>query len=243
MIKRTQPVKVSGRVCFTLLLATLVFGAVSAARAEEEAGFVPIFNGNDLSGWEGKPGGWWVEDGALTAESTKEKPCVKHHYLYWKDGAPGDFVLRFQYKMIGEGGNSGVQFRSETRPDWDTWGYQADIENGPQWTGCLFQHDRNGVVMRGFRAEIAEDGTRKETAFAASEELQKVVKQDDWNDYEVVAQGHKISLSINGQLMCEVDDHDKKYFRDKGIIAVQMHPGPPMKIQFRNMRIKVSDKP
>lgn len=223
------------------LLILLALAAPVRGDTPAEEGFVPMFNGKDLSGWEGKPGGWWVEDGALTAESTAEKPCVKHHYLYWKDGEPADFILRFQYKMVGEGGNSGVQFRSEKRPDWDTWGYQADIENGPQWTGCLFQHDRNGVVMRGFRAKIAADGTREETAFAASEALQKRVKQNDWNDYEVEARGHTIALRINGQLMCEVEDHDARFFREKGIIALQMHPGPPMKIQFRNLRIRTLD--
>jgi hypothetical protein len=224
-----------------LLLALALTLPASGAPAGEE-GFEPIFNGKDLSGWEGKPGGWRVEAGALTAESTVEQPCVKHHYLTWKGGEPGDFILRFQYKMIGAGGNSGVQFRSEPRSDWDTWGYQADIENGPQWTGCLFQHDRQGVVMRGFRAKIAADGSREETAFAASETLQAVVKQDDWNDYEVEARGHHITLRINGQLMCEVEDHDAKYFRAKGILALQMHPGPPMKIQFRDLRIKMLDK-
>lgn len=228
----------TGGVC---LLAALILAMPARGETGTEEGFVAMFNGKDLTGWAGKPGGWWVEDGALTAESTPEKPCLKHHYLYWTGGEPADFVLRFQYKMVGEGGNSGVQFRSEKRPDWDIWGYQADIENGPQWTGCLFQHDRNGVVMRGFRATIAADGTREETAFASGESLQQQVKTGDWNDYEVIAQGHHISLRINGQLMCEVDDHDAKYFREKGIIALQMHPGPPMKIQFRNLRIRTTD--
>lgn len=221
------------RTTFLILLAVSV-----RVFAGEEAGFVSMFNGKDLTGWEGKSGGWWVEDGLLTAESTEEKPCKKHHYLYWKGGEQADFILRFEYKLVGEGGNSGVQIRSETRPDWDTWGYQADIENGPQWTGCLFQHDRMAVVTRGVRARISADGSREETRFADAAELQEVIHWGDWNTYEVVAKGHHIALSINGHLMCEVDDYDKKFFRDKGIIALQMHPGPPMKIQFRNLRIR-----
>jgi len=114
----------------------------TAQSAEKEKGFVSMFNGKDLTGWEGKPGGWWVEDGTLTSQSTEENPCIKHHYLYWKGGEPADFILRFKYKLVG--GNSGVQIRSETRPNWDTWGYQADMEAGKQWTGCLFQHQRGG---------------------------------------------------------------------------------------------------
>ena len=221
----------------TILVAMVLLTAIPIARAADEEGFVPMFNGKDLTGWEGKTGGWWVEDGAITSQSTKEKPCLKCHYLYWQGGEPADFVLRFKYKLIG--GNSGLQFRSERRPNYDTWGYQADMEAGTQWTGCLFQHERGGVVMRGKRAVIAEDGQRQEEEFAVGSDLQKLVKPDDWNDYEVVAEGNHITLRINGALMCEVDDRDTKLACHKGIIALQMHPGPPMKVQFKNLRIKV----
>lgn len=223
----------------TLVAFVCAFPAWSG-EPELEKGFVSMFNGKDLSGWDSKPGAWWVEDGAITSESTKEKPCKKHHYLFWKDGKPADFVLRFDYKVVG--GNSGVQFRSKRVPDYDTWGYQADIEAGTQWSGCLFQHDRGGVVMRGKRAVIAADGKRTEEEFASADELQKVIKQDDWNSYEVVAKGSHIELRINGRLMCEVDDHDEKMACHEGIIALQMHPGPPMKVQFKNLRIKVLKK-
>ena len=219
------------------LLIVALLGTVHAA--EDEQGFVSMFNGKDLTGWEGKPGGWWVEDGSIMSRSTKEKPCIKHHYLYWRGGEPADFILRFKYRLVG--GNSGVQIRSETRPNWDTWGYQADMEAGKQWTGCLFQHSRGGVVMRGKKAVIAEDGTRTEETFASGDELQKKVKADDWNDYEISAQGSKITLKINGQLMCEVDDRDDRLACRKGIIALQMHPGPPMDVRFRDLRIKILD--
>jgi len=210
-----------------------------AQALEEEPGFVSMFNGKDLCGWEGKPGGWWVEDHAITSRSTEENPCVKHHYLYWRGSEPADFILRFQYRLVN--GNSGVQFRSQIRPDWDTWGYQADMEACPQWTGCLFQHDRGGVVMRGKKAVIAEDGTRTEETFASSEKLQEMIKDRDWNDYEIIAQGSRVVLRINGQLMCEVDDRDLNFACEKGIIALQMHPGPPMEVQFRALRIKILD--
>jgi len=219
--------------------AIALLALVPLADAADEEGFEPMFNGKDLTGWEGKPGGWWVEDGAITSQSTEENPCVKHHYLYWKDGEPADFVLRLKYRIIG--GNSGVQFRSQRRPDYDTWGYQADLEAGEKWTGCLFQHGRGGVVMRGKRAVISEDGQRKEEEFAPAVELQKVIKPNDWNDYEIVAKGSRIVLRINGELMCEVDDRDKGLACRKGIIALQMHPGPPMKVQFKDLRIKILD--
>lgn len=214
---------------------------IPAVAGDNEADFVSMFNGRDLEGWEGLPGKWWVEDEAITAESTEENPCLTHHYLYWRVGKPADFILRFEYRIMGEGANSGVHIRSEERPDFDIWGYQADIEAGDQWTGCLFQHDRGGVVMRGKRAVISEDGERKEEEFACPEALQEHIRADDWNEYEVIARGSQIALYINGHLMSEVDDRDKEMSRSQGHIALQMHPGPPMKVQFRNLRINVLD--
>src|SRR5512139_3231124 len=139
--------------CLAALSAGLLIG--SAAAAELEPGFVSMFNGKDLSGWEGKPGWWRVEDGAITSESTKEKPCPSAHYLMWRGGKPADFEMRLEFRLLGAGGNSGIQFRSLEVPEWDTSGYQADIENGDQWTGCLFEHTRGGVCMRGEEVVIA----------------------------------------------------------------------------------------
>ena len=99
--------KTSIAICVAALL-TIIVGVPLLASDEE--GFVPMFNEKDLTGWEGKPGGWWVEDGAITSESTPEKPCVKHHYLYWRGGKPADFVMRFKYKLVG--GNSGWESTS-----------------------------------------------------------------------------------------------------------------------------------
>ena len=98
-----------GRVVYvTAVIAVLACTVASAA--EKEDGFTPMCNGKDLTGWEGKPGGWWIEDGAVTSQSTAEKPCKKHHYLMWRGGTPGDFEMRFSYRITG--GNSGVQIRS-----------------------------------------------------------------------------------------------------------------------------------
>lgn len=222
----------------TVLVAAVIVAPLAGA-GEVEKGFVSMFNGKDLTGWEGKPGGWWVKDGTLMSQSTKEKPCKKHHYLMWRGGKPGDFVLRFSYRIVG--GNSGVQIRSKEIPGWDTRGYQADMEAGGQWSGALFEHARGEVAGRGTKVTIGPDGKRAVTRFAGSAELQKKIKPNQWNDYEITAQGSKITLKINGQLMCEADDRDKKHAARRGIIALQMHPGPPMTVQFRDLRIKVLD--
>jgi len=224
-----------------LVLSTLIAAALSAAAADDNAdaeeGFVSMFNGKDLTGWESKPDGWTVEDGAITGRSTKEKPCLKHHYLMWRTAKPADFELRLSYRIVG--GNSGIQFRSREIPNWDTRGYQADLEAGKTWSGALFEHARGGIAMRGTKVVIDPDGTKHVTKVADSDELQKKIKPNDWNDYRVIARGPEITLSINGVVMAQAIDRDAKQAARDGVIALQMHPGPPMTVQFKNLRIKI----
>jgi Domain of Unknown Function (DUF1080) len=223
----------------TLLLTFAVCS--SAPAAEIEQGFTSMFNGQDLTGWDGKPGWWFVEDGAITAQSTPQKPCTQCNYLIWRGGKPGDFELRTTYRLID--GNSGIQFRSRELPDWDTSGYQADMEAGDQWTGCLFEHVRGGVAMRGQKVVINEDGKKQISALGDSKELLTHIKKDDWNEYRVIARGSDITLEINGVVMTQVSDNEQGKAAKDGIIAFQMHPGPPMKVQFKNLRIKIFDLP
>lgn len=213
-----------------LLTSILAWPAVAADVSTS------LFNGRDLTGWDGKPGWWRVEDGAITAESTAEKPCTKHNYLIWHGGEPADFELRFEYRITG--GNSGVQIRSREVPDWDMRGYQADIEDGTQWTGALFEHERGGIALRGEKAVIAADGARQVTRFADAAALQKGFRSNDWNDYRVVARGPEIQLFINGVKTAHVVDRQSGKAAARGFIGLQMHPGPPMKVQFRNLRLK-----
>jgi len=223
--------------CGVVLLAL-----VGMATAEEntEEGFVSIFNGKDLTGWDGKPGWGRVDDGAITSDATPDKPCTKCNYLLWRGGEPSDFELRLEYRLTG--GNSGIQFRSREIPDWDTRGYQADMEAGDQWSGCLFEHARGGVAMRGTKVVIDPDGTRHVTEVANPAELQKKIKKDDWNEYRIIAKGNEITLVINGVVMAQAVDRQEGKAARRGIIGLQVHPGPPMKVQFRNVRIKEFDK-
>jgi hypothetical protein len=154
----------------------------------------------------------------------------------WRGDAPADFDLRLEFRLVG--GNSGIQFRSKELPEWDTSGYQADIEDGDQWTGCLFEHTRGGVAMRGERVEIAADGERRVEVLGDPVALLGKVRRGEWNTYRIVARGANIRLEINGVLMAEVTDRQEGVAARDGVIALQMHPGPPMKIQFRNLRIK-----
>jgi hypothetical protein len=211
-----------------------------SAAVDSEEGFVPMFNGRDLAQWEGESGWWRVEDGAITAESTSDTPCVRHTYLIWKGGEPSDFELRMEFRLIG--GNSGVQIRSRRVLPWDVNGYQADMDASGEWTGALFEHARGGIALRGQHVEIDEDGRRQVTDIGEPAKLLEKYKREAWNTYHISAKGNHIALELNGQLMAEAYDRQRDQAARQGIIALQMHPGPPMKVQFRKLRIRVDDE-
>ena len=196
-----------------------------------------IFNGKDLSGWYGDTNWWTVVDGALTAESTPEKPCEKSNYLVWTGERPADFQLDCDFKLSADG-NSGIQIRSETRPDFDTYGYQADMTGNGDLIGYVYHHKHKLVAERGERVILSPQGTRTATRFADKESLLEHYKKEDWNHYRIVCKGQKIALSLNGVLMCEITDLSKSGSANKGIIALQMHRGLPMNVQFKNITIK-----
>lgn len=205
-------------------------------KLQAEQGFVPIFNGQNLNGWKGG-GGWWeVKDGILQAQSSEEKPCKKNSHLIWTGGQPGDFELRAEFRL-SPSANSGIQIRSQDAEFGDS-GYQADMNGGGNYVGFLYHPKQHLVGERGAKVVIAADGKKTVERFADSAELQKkVFKGDDWNDYAIICKGPSITLYVNGMKTCELEDHRADMPR-KGFITLQMHAGPAMKIQYRNLRIK-----
>jgi len=193
--------------------------AGSAARAAEagEEGFVPLFNGKDLTGWEGDAKLWVVEDGVLIGRSKG----IPYNDFLATTRAYGGFILRFQVKLVDNQGNSGVQFRSKRvpPPSHEVSGYQADI--APGWWGKLYDEARRNKVLAGPTDEV----------------LKKALKPGEWNDYEVAAIGNQIELSLNGVTTVRYTEEDEKIARE-GIIATQIHGGGPMEVQFKNIRIK-----
>lgn len=216
-----------------------ILGKVKQAAAQlaaEEATFRSIFNGQDLSGWDGKPGWWMVENGALTCASSPERPCPQGHYLIWKGGQPGDFELRADF-CLSLHGNSGIQIRSEIRPDWDTCGYQADMTGDGGLVGNVYHQKMGLVAARGQKVTISAGGVKEVQKLGDPLELLKHYRQEDWNTYRVVCRGPALMLYVNGIMMCQLIDQNPQSART-GVIALQMHPGPPMKVQFKNIRIK-----
>jgi len=198
-----------------------------------------LFNGKDLSGWEGDPSVWSVEDDAIVGRTTADAPIKNNTFLIWRGGKLGDFRLRLEYRI--EGGNSGVQYRSKVidPAKWIVGGYQADIDSKPVYTGILYDEQGRGILAnRGERVQIQEDGTRDAVRFADAAELQKGVRSNDWNEYIIEARGPGLRHTINGKLMSYTEDRQEGKRADSGILALQVHTGPPMTVQFRKIKLE-----
>ena len=222
----------------TLKRARKLLGQLKKASelAASEEGFTPMFNGKDLTGWEAKGGSWWrAVDGVLTGESTTNTPLASNNHLIWKGGTPGDFELRAEFRL-SKSANSGVQLRCEAAADRDS-GYQADMNGGGNFVGFLYHPKMHLIGGRGETVTLAADGKKESHRFADSDGLQKLYKVEDWNTYRIVCRGPEITLYVNGVLMTQVVDNRPDTPR-QGAITLQLHKGPPMKVEFRNVRIK-----
>jgi hypothetical protein len=220
--------------------AALVLFTTNTLCAEEN--HREIFNGKDLTGWEGDTTLWSVEDGAIVGRTTADAPIKNNTFLIWKDGKVGDFRLTFEYKI--EGGNSGVQYRSKViDPEkWIVGGYQADIDSSPTYSGINYDERGRGILAeRGERARIDKGGEKDVETFGDAAELQKLIKSDDWNKYVVEAIGPRMRHKINGKLMSVVIDRDAKNAVKEGVLALQVHAGPPMTVRFRNFHLEEVD--
>jgi hypothetical protein len=225
------------RMIFFCWLVLLTFTSAKAADEPQS-----IFNEKDLTGWEGDPKVWSVEDGAIVGRTTADAPIKDNTFLIWKDGELGDFRLTLEYKI--EGGNSGVQYRSKVvDPEkWIVGGYQADIDSKPVYTGILYDERGRGILAnRGERVTIDRGGKPMATRFADASELMKSVNSGDWNEYVIEARGPHLRHTINGKLMSETTDNDSEKSVASGILALQVHQGPPMTVRFRKFRLEELD--
>ena len=222
--------------CGAVLLA-MGFAPVGSLRAQESE-FKAIFDGKSLEGWDGKSDFWSVQDGALTGTTTKEKPTSGNTFIIWKGGELKDFHLKLKFRI--DGGNSGIQFRSTDHKNHVVGGYQADFDSGNGWTGSLYEERGRGILAkRGNAVKIAADGSRKESAGAVTEkEILESVKAKDWNDYEVIVQGGHIVLKVNGKVSVDLEDSHEGKAAASGILALQLHAGPPMVVQFKDIQLK-----
>jgi uncharacterized protein (TIGR03067 family) len=221
-------------------------------RDRDTSGFKSLFNGRDLSGWEGNKDLWSVEDGAITGRTPPQpddpkKSTLKHNtFLVYQGGEFGDFELHLKYRIVE--GNSGIQYRSKVLRQGEqgpvVGGYQADFEAGKTYSGILY--DEGGVAgKRGIMAQRGEkvvwnaDGQKEVTgSLGKSDAIQARIRPEQWNDYVIIAQGHRLRHYINGVQTVDITDNCAEKRLSSGVLALQIHVGPPMTVQFKDIRIK-----
>lgn len=226
---------------------TAVAPAPNVAAATDD-GFTPLFDGKSLAGWDGDPTYWRVENGAIVGEITPATVVKRNTFLIWRGGAPSDFELKVEYRISPQG-NSGINYRSVELKDaaFSLAGYQADIDgqnrNKPPLRHTGQNYEERGRTFLARRGEyVRVDETAKPIIVASlgdSKILEGSVKSDDWNEVHIIARGHVLTHIFNGHVMSIVQDEDAKNRRLDGLIGVQVHVGPPMKVEFRNLRLKV----
>jgi hypothetical protein len=237
------------------LLLPFALAAASPLTAAEP-GFKSLFNGRDLSGWDGLMEFWSVQDGAITGRTTPDKPLKANTFLVWKGGEPANFELRLMFRILPNNdqnwANSGVQYRSRM-VDPATFvlgGYQADIDMG-RYLGMLYEEKGRGILMQpGQRVRVGPlpEGAPKKGKQKASietvatvttpEEIAAAYKQRDWNEMVIIARGNRLQQFLNGKLTADVTDTDREKAARSGLIGLQLHQGQPMTIQFKNIRLK-----
>lgn len=244
--------------CTTSQSEDTASSAGDGADAVVEEGFVRIFDGKTLEGWEGDTTYWRVSDGNLVGEIT-DKPLKTNSFIVWRGGNPKDFEFKTEFK-ITEGGNSGVNYRSEALTDIPhaLRGYQADIDGKNNYTGQNYEErGRTTLAYRGEQVIVnsqpnpEEEGSLREHvknnawtmreiigSLGTSDSLRLLIKANDWNTCHIIAKGNRLQHYINGVLMSEVTDNDEVNRKTEGLLGMQVHVGPPMKVEYRNIRLK-----
>jgi hypothetical protein len=211
----------------------------------DEPGFTPIFDGTSLAGWEGDPTYWRAENGAIVGEITLATVLKSNTFIIWRGGTPKDFELKLEFR-ITPGGNSGVNYRSAAVPDPVTpsnrfalRGYQFDLDGGRKYTGN--NYEEKGRLFLALRGQVTRvvPGRPPIVVGSTGDEAQLVtVPTDGWNALHLHARGNTLMHVLNGRLMSMTIDDDAANRPADGLIGMQVHVGGPMKVEYRNIRLK-----
>jgi hypothetical protein len=245
-----------------LIITMLVFSLIpafpidyepAALAGDSSQGWVSVFNGKDLTGWDGDPRLWSVKDGVIRGQTTLTNSALGNTFLIWRDGKLRDFELKIKFRI--QNGNSGIQYRSKEVDKWVVGGYQAEVENNPGKVGFLYhERGRGWLVNVGDLMVIDEKGGKEVVSNVSDvDELIKAgyYKDKDWNEYHIIAQGNHLIQYLNGYKTMELIDNDRITNPDdpkdlngsarEGILALQIHAGPPMLVEFKDIFVKNLD--
>ena len=218
-----------------------LFSCATSTAQHSKAGFKKIFDGKTLHGWSGDTLHWHAGNGSIIGEVTAANPLKTNTFLIWQGGKPADFEFKAEFK-ITKSGNSGVNYRSELFENipYALKGYQADIDGENVYTGQNYEERGRGfLAKRGENAVLEKD---KEPVIATtignSDSLKTLIHFEGWNTLLIVAKGNRMSHYINGKLMSDVIDNDQDKRKSSGLLGLQAHVGPPMKVEYKNIYIK-----
>jgi hypothetical protein len=247
----TDPMKTLRRAFALSLLGALTLTARAA-----EPGFQSLFNGKDLTGWDGLKEFWSVRDGAITGQTTLAHPLKSNTFLIWQDGEVRNFELRLSFKLTGQNeknfGNSGIQYRSRVvdAAGFVLAGYQADMDLAGTYVGMLYEEKGRGILMKPGQTikvgpMVKDEKTGREKAKVevvatqlTADALRAAYKVGEWNEFVVIARGNHFQHFLNGQLTADVTDDDPAKAASAGVLGLQLHAGTPMTIQFKDLRLQ-----
>ena len=224
---------------FASFTVCLTCGSTFAQEKKADPSAVSLFDGKTLQGWSGLSANWSVQDGAITGENKADAPVAQNTFLVYEKPVK-DFELTLEFKIVG--GNSGIQYRSKVfdKDKFVVGGYQADIDSNKRYMGINYEERGRGIMAeRGEIVSIDAQGKKSRVGSAGdADALLSQVKWEDWNRYKIVAKGNVLQHYINDQLMSEVQDSESAKSAAEGVLALQLHAGPPMKVQFKNIMLK-----
>jgi putative heme-binding domain-containing protein len=221
---------------FISVLAALAICLTGPARAAED-GFVSLFNGKDLSGWDGNPELWSVEDGAITGKTKGPGHLTYNQFLIWRDGTLKNFELRAKIKVTGN--NTGIQYRSKELPEngkWSIGGYQCDVHPAAENNAMLYHERGRGIVAKNGQTVVVDPQGLK---WLTKERDAVKVDVAEWNEYTVIAKGNHLVHKLNGKVTAEIDDYEEANRSLEGLLAFQVHQGPAMVVQIKDVQLKV----
>lgn len=225
----------------------------SAVAPPESSELKSIFNGTDLSGWDGDPTKWSVRDGVIHGETTPDNKAKGNTFLIWQDGILKDFELRLSFRCTAEN-NSGIQYRSnhitegkQASNKWVVGGYQHELRNEEDFPNVpsFIYHEKGGrgrICLVGEQAVWGPDGKRVVRDDLIDQAgFKELMKVDDWNDVVIIAKGNRIFHYLNGRLVLDFTDEHPEKAHTEGVLALQLHAGDPMWTEFKNIRLRSFD--
>jgi putative heme-binding domain-containing protein len=218
------------------LSALLAFLLAAFSPLSAQDGFKPLFDGKTLAGWDGNPELWSVEDGAITGKTKGPDHLAYNQFLIWNGGVVKNFELRAKVKCSAS--NSGIQYRSKALPEVGKWvvaGYQCDIHANPPYNGMVYDERGRGILVQNGQSVIIDDKAAK---WLSAEHDPVKVDFTEWHEYVIIAQGNRLIHKVDGKVTIELVDHDAKDRELEGLLAFQVHKGPAMIVQIKDVMLK-----